>query len=54
MPVDQRALQRVQRAWRQLLGADLEEKIVVLDLHGAPRAAAAACSSGKPSASRLS
>src|SRR5262249_15325080 len=53
---EERPLERVQRARRQLLGADFEEEVVVLDLHAAPPAAlgAAALMSGKPSASRLS
>ena len=53
---DQRLLQRQQRPGRQLLGADLQEEVVMLDLHAAltPEAASAARRSGKPSASRLS
>ena len=53
---NQRLLQRQQRPGRQLLGADLQEEVVMLDLHAAltREAASAARRSGKPSASRLS
>ena len=53
---DERLLQGQQRPRRQFLGADLQQEIVMLDLHAraAGDAAPASCSSGKPSASRLS
>src|SRR5256885_706735 len=49
-------LQGGERAGRQLLGADFKEEIAPLGLHAAAPAAAVGtlCSSGKPSAARLS